>query len=48
VLGLLRPLALDSLDAGDHIVDLCCGTGQLAALLTAAGYRVTGSMGRSG
>jgi SAM-dependent methyltransferase len=27
---------------GAHILDVCCGTGYLAGLLTAAGYRVTG------
>lgn len=42
VLEPLDTLVLGSLAAGSHIVDLCCGTGQLASRLTAAGYRVTG------
>jgi SAM-dependent methyltransferase len=38
----LRRLVFDELSPGDHIVDLCCGTGQLAAQLVDAGFRVTG------
>ena len=35
---------LDELWAGDvrNVLDVCCGTGLLAAELTARGYRVTG------
>lgn len=35
-------LLLNHLPAGARVLDLCCGTGQLAAALTARGYRVTG------
>jgi SAM-dependent methyltransferase len=35
-------LGLSDLQPGDHVLDLCCGTGQLAALLTDRGLRVTG------
>jgi SAM-dependent methyltransferase len=35
-------LLLSRTRGGAHILDLCCGTGQLARTLTAKGYRVTG------
>lgn len=38
----LEQLILDGAPPDAHILDLCCGTGQLAAALTARGYRVTG------
>lgn len=33
---------LPELDPGDRILDLCCGTGQTAAMLTDHGFEVTG------
>jgi len=39
---ILERIWLDRLPAGAHILDVCCGTGYLAALLTARGWRVTG------
>ena len=38
----LDRLGLARLQRGDHVIDVCCGTGQLAASLTARGLRVTG------
>lgn len=38
----LESLVLANLRQGAHVLDLCCGTGQLARLLTDRGYRVTG------
>lgn len=38
----LDRLVLDSLPTGSRILDLACGTGQLAALLVERGFRVTG------
>jgi SAM-dependent methyltransferase len=38
----LEKLMLPRLSPGARILDLCCGTGQLAALLVQRGYRVTG------
>jgi SAM-dependent methyltransferase len=38
----LKVIAGDSLPDGARILDLCCGTGQLAKVLTEKGYRVTG------
>lgn len=35
-------LLLHHVRTGAHILDVCCGTGQLAATLLARGYRVTG------
>jgi SAM-dependent methyltransferase len=35
-------LVLPHLPAGAKMLDLCCGTGQLACLLSERGYRVTG------
>jgi SAM-dependent methyltransferase len=42
VMPTLTPLLLEGLPAGAHILDLCCGTGQLARQLTTRGFRVTG------
>lgn len=38
----LKAIAGDSIPDGARILDLCCGTGQLAKVLTEKGYRVTG------
>jgi SAM-dependent methyltransferase len=38
----LNALVLDALPAGARILDLACGTGQLAGLLAERGFRVTG------
>ena len=38
----LERLLLPHLPAGARILDLCCGTGRLARILTDRGYRVTG------
>jgi len=43
----VAPIVMDNsilkgLPAGAHILDLCCGTGQLARALVERGYRVTG------
>lgn len=43
----LESLVLEDVPAGGHILDLCCGTGQLAADLVARGFRVTGVDGSS-
>ncbi|MBY0508084.1 MAG: class I SAM-dependent methyltransferase [Bryobacteraceae bacterium] len=40
----LRP----HLAAGAAVLDVCCGTGQMAAALTSEGYRVTGVDGSAG
>jgi SAM-dependent methyltransferase len=42
VLPVLERLALRGIPSQARILDLCCGTGQLAHLLTERGYRVTG------
>ncbi len=42
VLPILENLILQHLPAKARILDLCCGTGQLAQALTARGYQVTG------
>lgn len=41
-LPVLENLLLRYLAPGSHILDLCCGTGQLAQALVRRGYRVTG------
>lgn len=41
-LPILDRLILSHLPAGARVLDLCCGTGQLARALTARGYSVTG------
>src|SRR5678815_2565685 len=38
----LQKILLPRLSSGARILDLCCGTGQLAALLVQRGYSVTG------
>ncbi|HEX2295436.1 MAG TPA: class I SAM-dependent methyltransferase, partial [Actinomycetota bacterium] len=43
----LESLVLKHVPAGGHVLDLCCGTGQLAAHLVARGFRVTGVDGSS-
>jgi SAM-dependent methyltransferase len=47
VFPLIEQLVLCRLPAGARILDLCCGTGQMAQTLTALGYRVTGLDGSS-
>jgi SAM-dependent methyltransferase len=42
VISVLEKLLLSKLPAGARILDLCCGTGQLAAVLSECGYQVTG------
>jgi SAM-dependent methyltransferase len=42
VLPVLVRLGLGRLPRGARVLDLCCGTGQLAALLSQQGYRVSG------
>lgn len=42
IMPVLERLALDDCPPGASILDLCCGTGQLAKALAARGYRVTG------
>lgn len=42
VMPTLKPLLLDGLPAGAHLLDLCCGTGHMAKQLIAHGFRVTG------
>ena len=42
VVPVLERLVLPHVRQGGHILDLCCGTGQLAQDLTARGYIVTG------
>ncbi len=42
VLPILDRLGFDELAPGSRILDLCCGTGQLAAALTARGHDVVG------
>jgi SAM-dependent methyltransferase len=39
---ILDKLILSRLPAGARVLDVCCGTGQLARVLTARGYRVIG------
>ncbi len=39
---ILERIWLERTPEGANILDVCCGTGQLAALLTSRGYQVTG------
>ena len=41
-LGIFNVLLFPHLPAGGRVLDLCCGTGQLAAELCGRGYEVTG------
>ncbi len=41
-LAVLGELVLPEITAGASILDLCCGTGQLAVILSEEGYHVTG------
>jgi SAM-dependent methyltransferase len=41
-IALYQQILFPHLRAGAEILDLCCGTGQIAAALLARGYRVTG------
>jgi SAM-dependent methyltransferase len=42
IFPLYKHLAGDALPKGGRVLDLCCGTGQLAKILTENGYKVTG------
>jgi len=42
VVPVLDRLVLEQLEPGSTILDLCCGTGQLAAMLTSRGFEVIG------
>jgi SAM-dependent methyltransferase len=42
IFPLLKYLAGESLPRGGEVLDLCCGTGQLAKILTGQGFKVTG------
>jgi len=42
IVPVLAKLALNDLPSGARILDLCCGTGQLAHALSAEGFRLTG------
>jgi SAM-dependent methyltransferase len=42
IFSALKVMAGDKLTDGAKILDLCCGTGQLAKILTEKGYKVTG------
>lgn len=42
LLGAVDRLLLAELPAGARVLDLCCGTGRVAAALAARGFRVTG------
>src|SRR5580693_353262 len=39
---ILERIILQRLPAGAHVLDVCCGTGHLAARLGERGYRVSG------
>ena len=45
---ILEHLVLENLPPGCAVLDLCCGTGQLAAELSRRGYRTTGLDGSEG
>lgn len=42
IFPLLKYLAGENLPEGAEVLDLCCGTGQLASVLTEQGFKVTG------
>jgi SAM-dependent methyltransferase len=42
LIPVFEKLVLQHLPAGAHILDLCCGTGQIANALAEQGYRITG------
>jgi SAM-dependent methyltransferase len=42
IFPLLKDIAKEILPDGAKVLDLCCGTGQLAKILTEKGYKVTG------
>lgn len=42
VYPVLDRLVLPRVEPGGHVLDVCCGTGRLAGLVSSAGYRVTG------
>lgn len=42
VLPVINDILLTKLQANAHILDLCCGSGQMARALTNSGFRVTG------
>ena len=48
VYPILDQLVLEDLPPGSTVLDLCCGTGQLAAELSRQGYRTTGLDGSEG
>jgi SAM-dependent methyltransferase len=47
IFPLLKDIAKEKLPDNAKVLDLCCGTGQLAKVLTNKGYRVTGIDGSS-
>ena len=42
IFPVLKDIASETLPDGARVLDLCCGTGQLARVLAEEGYRVTG------
>lgn len=48
IYAVLDRLVLREMPPGSAILDLCCGTGQLAAVLSEKGYAVTGVDGSAG
>jgi ubiquinone/menaquinone biosynthesis C-methylase UbiE len=42
IFPVLKDIAGKNLPDGARVLDLCCGTGQLAKILVEKGYRVTG------
>lgn len=42
IMPVLERLVLPAVPDGARVLDICCGTGQLARILTVRGYRVTG------
>jgi len=47
IMPVLDNMVLRRLPRGAHILDLCCGTGQLAGKLASMGYKITGLDGSS-